>query len=829
MQYAKEKAEDNTFQNLSAHASHPSRENAALCLHCAKPLRPHQVDYCCGGCETLAHYLSQHPDALNQNTFSWKPTHQDSLIYQYLDDEEERKKYLEDLSDGLVRVRFFLEGIHCSSCLLLVEKLTEILPGIVKNTRLQFQQAIVTVDFISEGSITLIAQTLNQLGYPPTPLQINTQEQIQKLISKDHRKFLTRIAVAGACTGNIMLFAISIYAGAEGVIKERFDWISFFLSLPVLFYSARPIFVDAWKNLKQKQWTIDAPIVIALSVGWGVSLWGLLVGKPYNFVDSLSGLVFFLLSSRYVLMRLQQNVFIKTESLDPLFPKRVQLKDGSEKKTSDLQIGDLIYLHSQMKAPADGTIREGEVWMDLSLLNGESVPEKCGVGQKVYAGTLSQSGECWVEIEKTKNNTRLGQMITTIQSFDPHHNSIARLSNKIAKIFTISVVFLSTFVLAYFTWVKGDFGLGLTRTLMLLIVSCPCAFALATPLALSFAFTLLLKKGIYLKNISSLEKVLNIRHIVFDKTGTLTQGTLSVQEIKPLIPLDPQTLQTLKKLIYQIEQRSQHPFAIALVQYLHSQVTDPSQTPPSLLKIENIEEEIGKGVRCRFENKNYRITSFSDKPLNSATESRLSQVALFENNQPILSISFTNELRPEVPLLFETLKKHFTLWICSGDKKTPVQTIAQDLHLTADHAKYELSPEQKVSFLDSLDGPTLYIGDGANDGLVLAHAGHGQQGGLGIAAFGAFDLSLKSAQGYFLKPQLKALVDLIHIAKETDTLLRRHFIFTILYNTIAIGLAITGYLTPFIAAILMPLSSLIVLLSTAIGTSGIRSIRQEER
>jgi P-type E1-E2 ATPase len=237
------------------------------------------------------------------------------------------------------------------------------------------------------------------------------------------------------------------------------------------------------------------------------------------------------------------------------------------------------------------------------------------------------------------------------------------------------------------------------------------------------------------------------------------------------------------------------------------------------------EEKVGKGIVAKAKDLNgltreYQLSRL-EKEVAEIHDQSLSAVALLEEGVQVVEILIQNSIRSDVPFLFKILKRDFDLWICSGDKKQPVEWIAHQLGVDESHAKYEQTPEQKLEFVKGLGRPALYIGDGANDGLVLAHSE------LGLAAFGAFDLSLKSAHGYFLKPRLKSLVDLIHIARETDRLLKRHFVFTILYNSLAMGLAITGHLSPLVAAILMPLSSVLILLSTVVSTSEMRRMRKE--
>ena len=781
--------------------------------------------FCCSGCRAVYQLLhSARLDGYYRIRDGVGVFHQASPVhplseklavahpYAFLDDSNFRLEL--GIASTAPKIQFYLEGIYCTACLWLIEKLPKLLPADLLTARLDLQSSVVDFTFTEKGSISNVADYLDQLGYRPHP--IFSQDQRENLAKKESRVFLSRMALAGALTGNIMIFAISIYAGATGFVKDHFDWIILLLALPVFFYSAVPLYQNAWNAMKNRKWSVDIPIVVALLAGLVVSTYSVLTGGDQNYLDSLTGLIFLLLGSRYFLMRLQKNAFEGMKFSESFYPIKILRNENEYVWVKDLKAGDLIEVAAGLRIPVDGVVVRGLSHINESILSGESIPKRVCEHDEVFAGSFNSDAPLWIKVSRVGDQTRIGKISKEIQKFEINRNETVKLAEAVAKWFTLSVLVWSGIVFAYYAVMKQAPIEGLQRVLSILIVSCPCAFALATPLALIQAFQVLMKRGVYLKDPNDLEKVSQLKQVAFDKTGTLTEGSFEVKSVQWTVQGSAQFENEYFAVIRSLENDSKHPVAKALLRYVDQKLSDAG-FDDLMVKVENQEEIFGKGVFGTWKNRKVELKASSGHELHSQNE--CVQCVLWVDQKEVAVFSFVDRTRSDAKALVNLLQeKSMPVWMLSGDRDFPVQVTARELGIPFNHAISALSPEEKGAWLASHPN-TLYVGDGANDGLALKNAT------LGIAAHGALDLSMKASGAYLTQNSLQGVADLFTVSTETRAILKRHLIFTILYNGSTITLASLGMLRPLIAAVLMPLSSLIILISTQIGTKKLRVLK----
>lgn len=780
---------------------HPKQ---TLCFHCGlSTLNPLyfkddlEKSFCCHGCLTVFQIIEESKLELyyeikkDSDSTQFLPTPDSKKNFKHFDDESFKAEYVH-LNNGEETLKLYLEGVHCIACLWLIENIPQIIKGVIKAS-FDFDNSVVTLS-IKQGSLfSEVGKLLDQLGYPPHP--IKTNDDAGKLKAKEERSFLIRLGIAMACMGNIFLFSISIYGGLEGNLKQVFTWLSFIISLPVVTYCSYPFYRSALAALRVKKLNMDLPISVALIAGTFSGLISIITSSGETYFDSLTSLVFLLLLSRYCLLKIRQNG-VTNSNLEYFssFGDVCVLKNllKREKKfilAKYLQKNDLVLLKEGDIIPADGEIIEGSSFLNTSLLTGESLPIKAGVSSKVFSGSSVINGEFIMRVDSMGAKTKLGSILNSVKrsSFlkSPFHN----LSERVSRYF-IFVVFLLSFISIGYFWTLGTPAIGIKRALTLLIVTCPCALALASPLALTAAISHLLKKGIVLKNEEILERLGHAVNIYLDKTGTLTKGQFQVTSWKNLTEVD------YTDLIWTLEKRASHPIATALRAFVENK---KSKTE---LQLEEWIEVPGVGVNAKYKGDRYQIQR------SLSYSSAGTSISLFKNQEEIVRIILKDSARDDSSQIIQDLKKlGLSPFIISGDSRTEVEDLAAHVGIALENTYSEVSPEGKLDIL-SKDQSSIMVGDGANDAMALSQAS------IGIAVKGSIDISLQAADVYFTKPGISSLKELILISRSAIKVIKINMIFSLIFNLFGTVLALSGIITPLMAAVLMPLSSLSVLLST---------------
>jgi len=707
--------------------------------------------------------------------------------FSYLDQEDFQSKYG---TNG--QIRFYVEGISCGKCIRKIEDLALNSPGI-HSLRVELGTNLAVAEIDSEKiKYSELAEKIQQLGFNPIPL--SPENSAEKLVKSEDRRDLIRLAVAGACAGNIMMFSFANYLGAPAEFAEAFSWLSFLLYLPVVFYVAVPFYRGARNSLRLRQISIDLPMAVASVAGFLFSTVELLRGKTDIYFDSLSGFLFLILISRWTQKRLQRKFLRPQELIESLRLERIRRVSESGwawAPLENLRIGERILLSAAETLPAEAELITSVAHFSLAWLSGESRPKTFLRGAVVPAGARLLSGEAQLIVRKTLADTGFGRILDEVQNHALANNKIVSIADRwaqrlLAVVFSVAVIFL----VAYWTVSPEE---AIQRSLALIILACPCAMAFGTPLALAAALRKAQRRGLIVRSADVFERCAQVRTIFFDKTGTLTDSDLNLSLRPAAIPV------VYKKVILGLENESMHPIAFAFRRAFHS----VGVLPP----VEGWRETAGRGVSGFVYGKFYEIKK-NVKPGREVT------CSLFEDGHPVLDFSFEAKLKPLATEALSALRaRGISVQLLSGDSREVSLAIGAQLSFAPGEIHGEAGPDEKAAFLARTPN-AMMVGDGVNDSLAMTRAS------VGVAVSGGMETALKSADVYLTSPGLEGILHLFSVSEECVSLIRRNLRISIIYNITGGTLALLGFVNPFVAALLMPLSSAFILTSTWFSGSG---------
>ncbi len=779
-----------------------------LCTHCGleaiRPVFNEDKVFCCFGCKNVYSILESNNllkfyDLRKSSTFyrDALPVSSDRDEFAYLDRAEFLADYAIEYQDKIV-LNFFVEGIHCSACMWLIEKLDEYFDNI-SSIKVNLSNSTIKLCVQKDKpKISNIIQQLSTWGYRAHPIANN--EQLDKLSGNSDKNDLVRIGVAAACMGNIMLFSISIYAGAQGHVKSLFEVLSMLLFIPTLLYSAKPFFIQSYQGLIQKRFSIDIPIALALILGTmsGLSYLFFNIGQLY--FDTLSSLVFLILGSRFLLKKTRQKG-LDGSDLKNFFSHSVVYKKENEgffqTTAKYIKLGDVLKILPNTYIPVETKVLEGESYLDTSFISGESMPIKVSKGALAISGSKNLSNDIIVEVTSTLSNSRISHILNEVEEGNSKKSSFLGATEKYAKLLIITSIISAVVVFLYISQ-QYSYEEGVFRALSILIITCPCALGLIVPLVFSNSLKILAKKSVIVKDPVALEKVKGIKNIFLDKTGTLTHGKFKVKKI-----IGSQE-QEIANLVYSLELQSSHPIALSLVEYFQSEGA-------SQVEVQSFQEIVGQGVQgvyngCLWEikNKNISLVSREDKTSES-------YVGLYRNQELVTTFILEDSLRAGIVDDVKILKKNFNLYLLSGDKKTHVLEVANKLGINPDNCFWEMTPESKRAVIKQTPS-SLMIGDGANDAAALSEAQ------IGMATRGNAKIGLRVCDVYSLKEGISSLRDFLYIANSSHSQIKKNILIAFIYNIIGVSLAAYGYVGPFFAAVFMPVSTLFLTLINYVDT-----------
>lgn len=781
----------------------------AICYHCGediieKDIHIEEKQFCCSGCKTVYEILSQNNlceyyDREAQPGINQKQQIRDGK-FGFLDDEGVKQKLLHFRQGEQCHVMFYLPQMHCSSCIWLLENLPKVNKGVFKS-EVDFIKKEVRVIFdSSRTSLRKVAETLTLIGYEP---HISLQDVSDKKVKKHNTTRIVKIGIAGFCFGNIMMLSFPEYFALNPQehpgLNTWFSALNVFLSLPVFFYCAFEFFESAYKGLRQKFLNIDAPIALAIVITFGRSIYEIGSGTGAGYLDSMSGIVFFMLVGRYFQDKTYQHLSFERD-YKSYFPLGVTVleQDGSEKQipVSELKPGNRIKIHHGEIIPADSILFMGKASIDYSFVSGESLAVEKSIGEILYAGGKQCGGAIELEVVKEISQsylTRLWNNDSFKQEKERDKKSFIHYLSRYFTYILFSIAFISVIY-----WQVEEASKTWQVLTAVLIVACPCALLLSATFTNGNMLHALGSKGIYVKNAGVLEDMSSLTTIVFDKTGTITEQAGSEMQYKG------EELNAYQKQLFRtLSAQSNHPLSKGVY----------SQLPVApKLKVNGFVEEKGKGLSASIDGHELRIGSADWISKGFQTiDTKRSSVYLFMDGKVLGYYEINHHYRRNLEPVVSELKKEYTLAVVSGDNAAEEQRLAK-LFGEKSTLLFNRQPQDKLDYVKRLQAQNkvvMMVGDGLNDAGAL------KQSNIGIAISDNTNNFSPACDVIFSGASFPLFAKFIWFCRRQKYIIYASFVLSILYNIVGLYFAVSGQLQPVIAAILMPISSVSIVLFTS--------------
>ncbi|RED16295.1 heavy metal translocating P-type ATPase [Parasphingopyxis lamellibrachiae] len=681
--------------------------------------------------------------------------------------------------------RFAVPDIHCAGCISKIEHGLMAHAG-VHAARVNFTSKQVSIAHDKALSDLDLAEAIRGLGFKPSLI---AEDRSDEAAAAAGRELLRCLAVAGFAAMNVMLLSVSIWSGADGATRTLFHWISALIALPAIAYAGRPFFRSAWQALRHGRTNMDVPIAIGVTITAAISLYETIVGGDHAYFESALMLIFFLLVGRALdaMMRRKVGDGVAALARQSAPGALVIDSDGSSAwhKAAELRPGMIMQLAAGERLAGDGIVVEGESAINASLLTGESAPQSVGPGEQVFAGTLNVAAPLTVKVTAAADDTALADIGRLMATAGQSKSRYVRIADRGARLYAPVVHSLALLTFVGWMMAGADWHQALLIGVAVLIITCPCALGLAVPVAHVVATGSLMKRGILVKHESAIERLAEADRAVFDKTGTLTLDRLVAENLEELN-------HDQKAIALALARASRHPLATAIREGLESEGV-------RAVSITGLAELPGTGVTGIYEKTKVALEAPEGSQSTPA-------VALTIGDDRTAIIRFRDTLRPDAEeAVADIAGLGLPGTILSGDKSSAIQPIAGALHLTA---QSNARPDDKCEALERLRRQghrVLMVGDGLNDGPALA-AAH-----VSIAPGSASDVGQNAADLVFLGDSLAPIPFAIRAARRTMDIVRQNFGLALIYNVVAVPLAIGGFVTPLVAAVAMSLSSLIVI------------------
>lgn len=773
-----------------------------LCYHCGEEIAhidliEDEKHFCCVGCKAVYQILSEN-NLCNYYTYNDKPG-QKSLQdthFEYLDEPSIVNQLIDYKDKQHTIVRFYIPNVHCSSCIWLLEHLYKINPAIFES-RVDFIKKEASISF-EHQQITLknVVEILTKIGYEPL---ISLQDVVKEKSWSVNQTLLLKIAIAGFCMGNVMLFSFPEYFGLSAVEKEfqyLFAWLNLAFSIPVTFYCGRDYFVSAWASLKQRHVNLDTPLALIIAVLFIRTFLSAVFANGPGFADTLTGLVFLLLMGKWVKQRTYHHISFDRDYRS-YFPIAITtLKEGKEKPVAinELIVGDRLWIRNGELIPADSILMKGDAWVDMSFVTGEAEPQQKVLGEIVYAGG-KQIGE-GIEIEVIKPASQ--SYLTGLWNKEYYKANLKQSFNdRIAKYFSIAV-FIIAFSAAIYWVVQSDHTKAWSAFTAVIIVACPCVLALSTPFTFSAILAVFDKKGFYVKNTEAVEQMASCNAIVFDKTGTLTSSEHAKIYFKGSLN------ENEKALVTSLLNHSSHPLSRQILRSLAATKFYP---------ISKYKEVPGKGIKGLVNGQMIYAGSLHMLPFPVNTNQQNGVHVVIDSAYKGCFI-VEQEWRAGLANLMTKLERNFSLKILSGDTNKDYKAL-QTFFSPKTTMQFEQSPFQKLNTIvaQQTNGDrVMMVGDGLNDAGAL------KQSNFGVAVTDNVNNFTPGCDAILKGSSIGLLPNFHQFSKDGLKVVRISFAIATAYNCIGLYYAVQGTLYPLVAAILMPLSTITIIGFTTVAT-----------
>ena len=803
---------------------------AAACFHCGLPV-PHGLalsvvingndePMCCHGCKAVAQAIvdSGNADFYRHRTET-TPTGQ-TLLPDFIrqtrvyDHPEIQKTFVRSAGEHQQEAALILEGIVCAACVWLNERHLAQLPGVLDvQVNYATHRARIRWDD-TQIQLSDILQAIHKIGYSAHPYDPQRQQQA---FERERRNQLMRIGVAGVLGMQVMVLSIALYvgdwSGMDAGFRTFFRWTGLLLTTPVLLYSGAPFFRGAWRDLRNRSAGMDVPVALGILVAFGGSLHASWTGLGAVYYDSVVMFIFFLLSSRYFELMARKRGAETLEQLSQAMPamatRITSTKDAEQQDViplTELQPGDTVLIRPGETVPADGTIMTGASSVSEALLTGESTPIDKARGARLIGGSINIESPLYLRVEQAGLETVLAEIVRLLEQAQNEKPAITRLADRVASWFVGAVLVIAASV-GYYWWQQAPDS-WLPILVSVLVVTCPCALSLATPTAISAATGTMLSHGLLTIRNHSLETLARSTHIIFDKTGTLTFGTPVITRIQCLSHLNEAAVLAIAAAL---EQQSEHPVGKAIATNATGSVDRKAVTAS------NFKNFPGAGISARIDNTQWFIGSpefisaHTDNNNDTlATDMEYgTRVVLADARQLHARFVLRDTLRPEAAAVIKTLKDAGKqVLLMSGDNQAAAQQLGSEAGI--DNVYAGMTPTdklQRVQALQQQGAVVVMVGDGINDAPVLAAAD------VSIVMRDAAHISQASADMVLLSNNLNALTHGIRLARKTLGIIKQNLSWAAGYNLVALPAAALGFVAPWMAAIGMSSSSLLVVLN----------------
>lgn len=791
-----------------------AQPSKSTCYHCGEDCKEEILpfdgkDFCCTGCKLVYEVLNENDlcsyyEIADNPGLSQKTVSSRSNRFDYLDDADIKSKLVDFQNAGETHVTFTIPLIHCASCIWLLENLHKINSGIVSG-RVDFIKKKVQVKFHHEEiSLREVVSLLSRIGYEPS---INLADVDKKTAHVSDKKLIYKLAVAGFCFGNMMLFSLPEYFAEAELLgrgfKKTFNYLNVLLALPVFFYAATDYYRSAWIAIKNKGVNMDVPIAIGIVTLFTYSLYDIFILGNEGYMDTLGGLLFFLLIGKFYQQKTYDTLSFDRDykSYFPVAVTKIVREEEEVIPLIKLHVGDIIKVRNEELVPADSILLEGEAYIDYSFVTGEEVPVVRKRGELIYAGGRQKGKSLLLTVQKSPSQGYLTDLWNNDSFEKEKTQSLESLSNRISGKFTVTVLLIALSALVYWSW-AGHVALGVLAFTSVLIITCPCALAMSTPFTLGNTLRVFGQGKFFLKNSQVIERLAKVDTVVFDKTGTLTAPSQASVKYH-----GEQLSEESKSLIKAMVSQSTHALSNRINTYLEG---------IKGLTLQEIEEVQGKGIRAIYKSQNIKLGSAE---FIGAVQNNLpagGNLVFFAIENSVLGYFFIQSgLRKGIKEVVDDIKQDRAVHFLSGDQdheRINLKNVFGNQILM----NFNQGPTDKLAYLKNLNyhgANTLMIGDGLNDAGALREAR------VGIALTDKITNFSPASDAIMDASMIHKLPAFLKFTQTSRNIIKASFGLSFTYNFVGVYFAVQGLVSPVFCAILMPISSISVVIFTTLTTN----------
>lgn len=699
--------------------------------------------------------------------------------------------------DGANILHLMVEGVHCGACVRRIERALERQGGL-ETARVNLTTRRLTIRWRGEpGRADALARTVADLGYGVVPFD---PERLKALDSRAETELLRALAVAGFAAGNVMLLAVSVWAGHAydmgAATRTFFHWLEALIALPAIAYAGRPFFRSAINALRAGHTNMDVPISLAVILAPAMSLFETIRGGEHAYFDSAITLLFFLLIGRYLDQRARGTARSAAERLLALNAAAVTLvlPDGTTRslRPEQVEAGQEVLVATGERIGVDGVVAAGAGEIDTSLITGETVPQRVAMGERVFAGTINLGAALRLRVRAVGEGTLLAEIVRLMELAEQRRSRFVAVADRVARLYAPVVHGLAALTFLGWTFLMAaPWQTALLYAISVLIITCPCALGLAVPAVQVIASGRLMRRGTLLKSATALERFARADMVVFDKTGTLTLGRLDLVDDEA----SPAALQAAAGMA----KASRHPLARAL-----------AAAAPDAQALPGVEEVPGCGLRLVRPEGEWRLGRRGWAAEIAEDDRAGAELWLARPGEAPVRFGFADRLREDAAAVVQELRgRGYALALLSGDREPTVRQVAKALAIDDWHAG--CTPADKTARLEAWAAEgrkVLMVGDGLNDAPALA-AAH-----VSLSPATAVDISQTAADAVFQGARLGPVLDVIDVARQAERLVKQNFALSFGYNVFTVPLAVMGFVTPLVAAVAMSTSSIVVVLNS---------------